>query len=160
METKQVTFLLLRGLPGSGKSTYANGLVKQGWKRLNKDMLRDMIDGGQFSPENEDSLNQLLYDMAFHYLSQGYSVVSDNMNFNVWHFLVARKVANRVSSIAIDFDGIHCEVKGMDFHTPIEECIRRDALRPKPVTEEVIRKIEAQWGLEDGNFPDVSEYIG
>lgn len=36
--------LVLKGLPASGKSTYAKELVNKGWKRVNKDDLRAMID--------------------------------------------------------------------------------------------------------------------
>ena len=46
--------LILKGLPASGKSTYAKELVSKGWKRVNKDDLRSMIDGGKWSKKNEE----------------------------------------------------------------------------------------------------------
>jgi predicted kinase len=159
---KEVTFLMLRGLPASGKSTFANklildGLCGGGWKRINKDMMRDMIDGGKFSPDNEDSLNTLVYDMALHYLMLGFSVVSDNMNFNIWHFRRARLVCNDVNDERSGLD-FHCKLDVKDFYTPIETCIERDALRPKPVTEGVILAIADKW-VVDGKFPEVWDFV-
>lgn len=145
-----VKFLLLRGLPASGKSTYAQKLVDKGWKRLNKDMMRDMIDGGQFSSENEFMLNSILYQIAEMYLSQGYNVVSDNMNFNSWHFKQACDLSSCICCVDV-------KVEVFDFYTDIEVCIERDKKRTKPVTEAVIRKIAKQWNLSE-KFPDITEY--
>src|SRR5207245_9019847 len=50
--------LLLKGLPASGKSTYAKELVLKGWKRVNKDDLRAMIDNGKWSHSNEDIIKE------------------------------------------------------------------------------------------------------
>ena len=38
---------MLQGLPASGKTKYARELQADGWKRVNKDDLRDMIDNGK-----------------------------------------------------------------------------------------------------------------
>lgn len=154
---RTVTFLLLRGLPASGKSTYAQTLVNQGWKRLNKDMMRNMIDGGQFTKENENHLNTLLYQMAEHYLQAGYNVVSDNMNFNPWHFMAANRLAKCSNTMKHDL-GVEIKVAVLDFHTLITTCIERDAKREKPVTEKEIRFIYNQW-IKAGEFPDVSLFV-
>jgi len=46
--------LILKGLPASGKSTYAKELVAKGnWKRINKDDLRAMLDCSKWSKANE-----------------------------------------------------------------------------------------------------------
>ncbi len=53
------SLLMLKGLPASGKSTYARKLVadsqshKRKWKRANKDDLRAMIDDSNWSKTNE-----------------------------------------------------------------------------------------------------------
>jgi predicted kinase len=158
---KNVQFLLLRGLPGSGKSTYAATLVKEGWKRINKDMLREMIDGGEFSPENEAQLNNIIYRMAAIFLRNGYSVISDNMNWNPYHFQEARNVVRSVNNTEWgDFEeSIKATLTVKDFDIPIEVCIKRDAERAKPVTEEVIRKIADQW-IVNGKWPDISRHLG
>ena len=48
--------LILRGLPASGKSTFARNLLTENphaWKRLNKDELRAMLDNSVHSVPNE-----------------------------------------------------------------------------------------------------------
>ncbi|KKL23847.1 hypothetical protein LCGC14_2421320, partial [marine sediment metagenome] len=51
---KQVT--ILKGLPASGKTTWAIGQIIKNpgkCKRINKDDLREMFDCGQWSRDNE-----------------------------------------------------------------------------------------------------------
>ena len=58
---KKQKIILTRGLPASGKSTWAKEQVAKGngkVKRVNKDDLRDMIDAGIWSKTNE----QLILD--------------------------------------------------------------------------------------------------
>ena len=53
-ENKQI-LLILRGIPCSGKSTYAKEIVRNGkgqWKRINRDDLRAMVDN-KWTPEKE-----------------------------------------------------------------------------------------------------------
>ena len=57
---KQV--IILRGLPASGKSTYAKSLVKanpNNYKRINRDDMREMLDGYHFSKSNEKFVKKL-----------------------------------------------------------------------------------------------------
>ena len=44
---------MLKGLPASGKSTYAKKLANKGWTRVNKDDLRAMLNDGKWSRSNE-----------------------------------------------------------------------------------------------------------
>lgn len=119
--------LVLRGLPASGKSTYANELVGKGWKRVNKDDLRAMIDCGRWSRENETQIKAIEDMMVNTFLELGFNVVVDNTNY-AWesHFKV---IANN--------HGAEFEIK--DFDTSVHECVRRDALRgDKSVGADVI----------------------
>jgi predicted kinase len=59
--------IICKGLPGSGKSTWAKKLIDDHpgqYKRINKDDLRAMLDNGKFSKQNEDFVlevrNQIL----------------------------------------------------------------------------------------------------
>ncbi len=109
--------VMLKGLPASGKSTYAKELVSQGYKRVNKDLLREMIDCGNWTKANE----KLIFDseacLAHNFLEIGHNVVVDDCSFaHEKHW----------ESIARSH-GAEFEVKFFD--TPINECVLRDAAR-------------------------------
>lgn len=59
------------GLPSSGKTGWAKEQVGKGngsVKRVNKDDLREMIDGGKYSKENEEAINKCLNAIIIGYL--------------------------------------------------------------------------------------------
>lgn len=108
---------MLKGLPASGKSTYANDLINKGWKRVNKDDLRAMIDGGVWSRKNEDMINAIMNQMVMYFLDKKLNVVVDNTNFGYEeHFRVMANLKNA------DF-----EIKFFD--VPVMECVERDSKR-------------------------------
>ncbi len=109
--------LILTGLPASGKSTHAKELVSSGWKRVNKDDLRLLVDGGKWSRENEEIIRSTEIDLVQKFLKLGYNVVCDNTNFAYVDFW--KQFANDMD---VDF-----EVKFFD--VPLMECIERDSKR-------------------------------
>lgn len=130
-----VKLICLKGLPGSGKSTEAFRLVKEdGFKRVNKDDLRAMIDSGKWSKANEDNIFKMEELLAISMLSRGMSVVVDDTNFaheDTW------------KEIAESF-GAEFEVKFFD--VPVMECIERDSKRgDKSVGGEVIMRMYNQY---------------
>lgn len=109
--------IMLKGLPASGKSTYAKELVAQGYKRVNKDELRAMIDSSKWSKGNEKLIKQLEYSIVVQYIEQGYNVVVDNTNFGY----------EKMWKEFTESNSIEFEVKFFD--TPVMECVDRDAKR-------------------------------
>jgi predicted kinase len=117
-----VKLVILRGLPGSGKSTRARELVDTlGYKRVNKDDLRSMIDNGRWSSENEDII----------LMEQREPIVVDNTHG-------AEKQVRRLKAIA---EAAEYEVVIEVIDTPIDTCIRRDSTRHASVGENVIRNM-------------------
>jgi len=78
---------VLRGLPASGKSTWAKQYIAshKNWKRVNKDDLRRMIDGGIWSKENERAILNIRDTIIKNFLIAGYSVIVDDTNFEAKH---------------------------------------------------------------------------
>lgn len=111
--------LMLKGLPASGKSTYAKELVAKGWKRVNKDELRTMINDGKWSKDNEHNIKVSQNNIVAGFLgvTGKYNVVIDDTNFAYEEHW--RDVAEAFN---VDF-----EVKFFD--TPVMECIERDSKR-------------------------------
>ncbi len=68
-------------------------------------------------------------------LQFGFSVVVDDTNLQEYHLTQIRTLASVY--------GAGVEVVTMD--TPLDECIRRDAQRARPVGEVVIRQMAEHW---------------
>lgn len=127
---------MLKGLPASGKSTYARELVKNnGFVRVNKDDLRAMLHNSKHTRGNEAQVLRMRDAIILDCLYNGRSVVVDDTNLNPIH-------AQAISSMAKSFNA---QFETKFFDTPIEECIKRDLQRPVSVGERVIRQQYNQW---------------
>lgn len=115
---------ILSGLPASGKSTYANRLVENGWHRVNWDSYRWFNTDGsprdyKFSSGNERDVKLAALADAGQAVQKGLNVVVDNTNLtdnakNYW-----RVFARRHNMAVVE----------TDFGTNLDECLRRNDLR-------------------------------
>lgn len=134
------TIIILRGLPASGKSTYAKELVKSNpgvYKRINRDSLRTMFDEDHFSNGNEKFIRKIRDVLIVEALNNGKHVILDDTN-------LAESNLKRIQQIAHDYKLEHNQeiaVKIKEFDVDVEECIRRDANRTKPVGRAVIERM-------------------
>ena len=123
--------IITRGLPGSGKSTWAKAWVLEDPKtriRVNRDDIRRML-GPYWVPEREGLVTTLENLMVKNSLSNSYSVVVDATNFKDYRW-DSVAITNGHRPIIKDFTDV-----------PVEECIRRDLLRVESVGEEVIMRM-------------------
>lgn len=123
---------ILRGLPGSGKSTYAKKFVEENkdWVRVCRDDLRWMR-GQYWISKQEDMITDwenLLCLIAFRH---GYNVIIDATNFN------KERVKSRFNYFKTFFPEL--EYHTHEFNVSVEECIKNDLKRPNSVGEKVIR---------------------
>lgn len=122
--------IILAGLPGAGKSTLAKKMVKQDqtYVRVNLDDIRSMLGTSDFSKEKlVEQIELISIGYAF---NQKYNVIVDDTNLNP-------KKINKLKAIAKQYNA---DVDYKLISTDVEECIRRDALRERPVGEDVIRR--------------------
>lgn len=130
------TLIMTKGLPGSGKSTWAKktvaGAAPGTMARVNKDDLRDMLHDGKWSRANEKQVLQARDALVESYLERGISVIVDDTNFAPRHETRLRQLAGRYKA----------EFKIAD-HTdvPLHTCIKRDLERDRSVGEATIRKM-------------------
>lgn len=142
---------MLKGLPASGKSTYARILIEDAkpdnqWKRVNKDDLRAMIDAGQWSKENESFVKGTQTDIVISCLTKGISVVVDDTNF---------AYEDKWKEIAEAY-GADFEVKYFD--TMPSVCIERDLQRgDKMVGKKVIMDMYTKYVLPNVKKPEFIE---
>lgn len=122
--------IMLKGLPGSGKTYYAKELQKDNikLKRVNKDDLRAMLDDSRWSKENERFVIQVRDFIISRALAEGFSIIVDDTNFDIKHQVV-------IETIGSQFD---IQLEGLDFDTPVYDCIERDSKRQNPVGKKVI----------------------
>jgi predicted kinase len=146
--------LILVGLPASGKSTFANELLLKEpgqWVRSNKDLLREMAHASYWSKGNEKFIVQLRDRIILMALESGKHVIIDDTNFGK-HIDHIRELVKGLAEV---------EVNDSFLQVSVEECIRRDAQRSKPVGKGVIVEMYRKYVevvpppiARDPNLPD------
>lgn len=125
--------IICRGLPASGKSTWAKQWVLEDLEhrvRINQDDIRLML-GKYWVPSREKLVQEIQFDAIVEALSRGFDVVIDNTNLN-------KKVLDQFNHLIKTFEDYEIEYKDF-FDTPLSVCIERDKNRDLQVTEKVIR---------------------
>lgn len=141
--------IMLKGIQGSGKSTYAKQLIDENpgkYKRINNDDIRLMLDNGKFTKQNEKFVDLVRNQLIVMALDNGFSVILDNMNLHAKHEINVRQLIKGKANLTIkDFTDV-----------PLETCIERDLKRPNSIGEKVIRKAYNQYIRKE---PITPEYI-
>lgn len=125
--------ILTRGIPGSGKSTWAKKWVEEDPThrvRWNNDDFRRML-GLYWVPERENLVSIVMSDFIYYAMTLGYDIVIDNMNLNkkYWDF-----IQDQINSLNKRYT---LEFKDF-FDVSLEECIERDSKREHSIGEKVI----------------------
>lgn len=164
-------FIIARGIPGSGKSTWVEQWVAEDPDnriRVNRDTLRQQLieangvkqgrttngyyvydNKGHLDKDFEGQVSNLENSIVNKALREGKSVASDNTNMTARSGRGWVQAANRYK----------VPVRIKEFPITIEEAIRRDKLRDRSVGEAVIKRMASQLGPEgqfhhiDGTFP-------
>ena len=137
MEKKKL--ILTRGIQGSGKSTWARQWVEEDPEnrvRINNDDIRNML-GKYWVLSRESLVSNIKEDLVKNAMNRGYDIVVDNMNLNPKEILFWKRIVDENNK---DVDSYKYEIEYKDFFISVEECIRRDAMRPNPIGEKVIRE--------------------
>lgn len=138
--------IITRGFPGSGKSTWANDHVRtaRNFVRVCRDDIRTMMFGtnNQRSRQYDKSLEEVVRSVRDHLIAAamcaGSNVVVDETGVYKHSLQRLWKLADAIQA---DCERPVNVVFKSFLHVPLEECIRRDALRENPVGEDVIRSM-------------------
>lgn len=126
---------IMRGLPGSGKTTIAKEYEKDGYTRVNNDDISQARFGNSWAPNRSKEISQLRWRMVEDLVRQGKPLVIDNTHLG----------KEPLRGYLLLAAGNYYEVRIEDLRSvPVETCIERDAQRSNPVGEKVIRRM-ADW---------------
>ena len=146
--------LILSGISGSGKSTFARQFVldNPGWLRINRDDLRKSVIPGTLSEywqqdkthinRIETLVNELQKAALREALHRGWNLLIDNTH-------VRQTYINQLVKL-FENDAVTIRFKLIEI--PLEEAIARDATRPDTVGEEIIRDQFSKMQLLKKNF--------
>lgn len=166
--------VFMRGVPGSGKSTFVRLAGLNGW-RLSADVIRGVLGSATLSREGKMTVDQSRNDRVFELLNavaeermaRGETLVVDNMFESPRDFLpwLDRIKKHRYEAAFVDLSGV-----------PVDEAIARDAARPEitRVGEYRIRKafrrmsepVPPEWGIkriawspDDAHFDELRRWL-
>jgi predicted kinase len=138
---------MLMGLPGSGKSTYAASLVKEGWVEVNKDQIRADLakTGWVWSHEREGDVVAERNKQITFALMAGNDVVSSDTNFGRKHKVALEGIARTCKA----------EFEIRRFDVPLETCLERNRGRQGEVPDQVIKDMYHKYVVSDAiNWPN------
>lgn len=129
--------IILVGLPGSGKSTYAKSLLDPYGhiKYLSSDKIREELYGDENIQGDPNKVFRVMHNRVKEFLDKGHDVVYDATNVTRKN---RRSVINEVKK--------YCkEIEAHIVWAPYEDCVSRDKNRVRSVGEDVIRKFLYRW---------------
>ena len=134
------TLYILIGVPGSGKSTYAEELYQKSERGIclvSSDQLRKSLYGDESCQNDPKRVFGIAHRVIKNQLSHGFDVIFDATN------IYKRDREKIIKEILFE---VKREIRfvAIYFDTPIETCIARQELRERKVPTKVIEKMARQ----------------
>lgn len=133
----KATFIMMVGIPASGKSYVAEQIQKDGKEEgrdvviHSSDKLREEMFGDVMDQEHNNELFQELHRRIKSDLRNGKAVIYDATNIN----------KKRRAGFLRELNGIECEKICVPVLTPYEDCIERNRNRDRNVPDNVIERM-------------------
>lgn len=127
---------ILVGISGSGKSTFSKNFVteRRGFKRINRDDLREMFDSYKLTDGNENFARIARNKMIELCFTFNRHIIIDDTN------CLEDKLIELIQTIKIIADNLmkEVEIEVIDFDTDFDICLERNKNRERPVEERFI----------------------
>lgn len=145
--------IVLCGIPGSGKSTYARNKYKDGSNNvvwLSSDAIRERLYGDASCQDNPGKVFEIMQREAVEALEKGFDVIYDATS-------ITRKARAGILSVVPKYVQKDCVI----IWAPIDVCIERDKARERTVGKEVIDKMLKRFEAPfyDEGFDNIAVHI-
>lgn len=129
---KRPTLMMLVGLPGSGKSTWAKNYIYEhpDTAHMSSDAIRKELFGDESIQENPEKVFGLMHSRSIEALNSGKDVIYDATN-------MTRKDRSKIIEKCPNGVRIECHI----IWEYIDICVKRDSKRERVVGEEVINRM-------------------
>lgn len=124
-------FMMLVGLPGSGKSTHAKQLIENGYIIHSSDAIREELTGDINNQNLNSKVFETLHKRVKQDLKDGKKVIYDATNLS-W---------KRRKAFLQELNSIDCWKVCNVIATPFEICIKQNDMRDRKVPHEVIDRM-------------------
>lgn len=144
---KDIQVIMLKGLMGSGKTTFCKQFLKenQNYKCVNRDALRHMLSNYTFDNLNESLVQKQWIEVVDTIIREGFNLIVDETNLNpktyTQNIKYIKEIAHKYNYNAIISDKV--------FEVSLEEAILRDKMRDFSVGESVIRQAYKKYILPE-----------
>ncbi len=142
---------IVRGVPGSGKTTYAKKWVNEdpvNRVRVNRDDLRlSLFNSYVLDPSQEAIITKAEHSLIKTLLTAKKSVIVDNVNVKLKYVAEYLSIAAR----------LNVPVVHKDFIIDIDEALKRNASRDRVVPEKYIRTLYSRY-VQNGKFVAFPDY--
>lgn len=142
------------GVSASGKTTWANELIRQGWRDINRDWIRfNLVKPGanwsnyKFNKTNEKAVTELQGKMIMESWTAGENIIISDTNLN----------AGTRQGLIKKLEDLGYEVELKTFPITFELAIKRDNLRANGVGQEVIYRQFQNWNDYTGRITYVPD---
>ena len=136
MNNRVPTFVMMVGLPASGKSTYAKELSEEMRAVIcSLDAIRKELCGDENSQDNNEEVFKLLHSRIKECLKKGVNIIYDATSIN----------SKRRRAFLSELRNIPCIKRCVVMATPFKECCERNAARDRVVPYEVIERMYKNW---------------
>jgi len=136
--SKFSTIYILRGIPASGKSTFAKDNINQNTIRINRDDMRAMLGYSfdNYDAKIEKAITEASNKLLRSLLKDGYNIIIDNLNLKQSYVNEIHEIAEEVGNVLIH-----------EKHFPIDldTAILRNRARGETVPENVIEDLHKRF---------------
>ena len=114
-------FIMLIGLPASGKSTYARSKANDNVIVLSSDEIREQLSNGEYNKKINRQVFSTMNDLTIKYLNEGKDVIYDATNLNIKD---RKGILDRVK-----LEAQNTYFKAVFFDVDFDTCLKRNDAR-------------------------------